>query len=165
VVATAAFLTFFIGLALSVLFVAMRGGPKGIREADPPSRKARRVWTVFAPLVLVVLGLGLPLWILSANSSGHNKKDVGGTELTAQQARGRVLFSQNCATCHTLSGAASTGKVGPNLDELAAVQNVAFTLNAIKLGRAQGNGQMPVGLLDGADAQDVASFVKAVSGR
>jgi hypothetical protein len=45
------------------------------------------------------------------------------------------------------------------------VSNEEFTLNAIREGRAQGNGQMPSGLLDGRDAQDVASFVKAVSGR
>jgi mono/diheme cytochrome c family protein len=165
VVATIAFVLFFVGLALSVLTVAMRGGPKGMREADPPSRRARRVWAVFVPILLLAFGLGLPLWILSSNSSGHDKKEVGGVKLTASQARGRVLFTENCATCHTLSGAAATGKVGPNLDELAAVQNTAFTLNAIKEGRARGNGQMPQDLLDGRDAQDVASFIKAVSGR
>jgi mono/diheme cytochrome c family protein len=165
VVATVAFVLFFVFLALGVLGVAMRGGPKGMRGAGPPSRRARRMWTVVAPIALVVLGIGLPLWILAANSESHDKQEIGGVELTDAQARGRVLFTQNCATCHTLKGAAATGKVGPNLDELQAVQNTAFTLNAIHQGRAQGNGQMPRALLDGQDAEDVANFVKAVSGR
>ena len=163
--ATVAFVLFFVILALGVLAVAMRGGPKGTGDAAPPSRKARRMWTVVAPIVLLVLGLGLPFWILSANSESHDKQAVGGVELTDAQARGRVLFAENCATCHTLRGAAATGKVGPNLDELSAVSNEEFTLNAIDEGRAKGNGQMPRSLLDGRDAQDVASFVKAVSGR
>jgi mono/diheme cytochrome c family protein len=165
VVATVAFLLFFICLALGVLTVAMRGGPKGMRDAEPPSRRARRMWTVVAPIVLLIVGLGLPLWILSANSESHDKQEIGGVTLNDSQARGRVLFATNCATCHTLDGAAATGKVGPNLDELTAVQNTAFTLNAIKQGRAQGNGQMPRGLLDGQDAEDVANFIKAVAGR
>lgn len=164
-VATIVFVLFFVGLALGVLVVAMRGGPKGMREAGPPSRRARRVWTVFVPLLLIVVGLGLPLWILSANSESHDKQEIGGVELTDREARGRVLFAQNCSTCHTLDGAAATGKVGPNLDELASVQTTALTLNAIKQGRANGNGQMPAGLLEGRDAEDVAQFVKAVSGR
>ena len=162
---TVAFVLFFVCLALGVLTVAMRGGPKGMRDADPPSRRARRMWTVVGPIALLIVGLGIPFLILSSNSESHDKQEIGGVKLTPSQARGRSLFAQNCATCHTLDGAASTGKVGPNLDELAAVQNTAFTLNAIHEGRAKGNGQMPVGLLDGQDAEDVANFVKAVSGR
>jgi mono/diheme cytochrome c family protein len=165
VVATVAFVLFFVCLALGVLTVAMRGGPKGMRDAEPPSRRARRMWTVVAPIVLLIIGFGLPFWIVSANSESHDKQEVGGITLNDSQARGRVLFANNCATCHTLAGAAAAGKVGPNLDELAAVQSTAFTLNAIHQGRARGNGQMPRGLLDGQDADDVASFIKAVSGR
>lgn len=164
-IATIAFVLFFVLLALGVVGVAMRGGPKGMTDPAPPSRRARRVWTVFVPIALIVLGLGLPFWILSANSSGHDKKAVGGVELNDAQARGRVLFAENCSTCHTLRGAAATGKVGPNLDQLASVQNMELTLNAIAEGRANGNGQMPAGLLEGRDAEDVAAYVKAVSGR
>lgn len=162
---TLAFVLFFVCLALGVLTVAMRGGPKGMRDAEPPSRRARRMWTVVAPIVLLIAGLGIPFLILSSNSESHAKQEIGGVELTDSQARGRVLFADNCSTCHTLDGAAATGKVGPNLDELNAVQNTTFTLNAIHEGRANGNGQMPRGLLDGQDAEDVANFVKAVSGR
>jgi outer membrane protein assembly factor BamB len=33
-------------------------------------------------------------------------------------ALGKQVFSQNCATCHTLAAANATGNVGPNLDQL-----------------------------------------------
>ena len=32
----------------------------------------------------------------------------------------KALFTQNCGSCHTLSAAGTAGKVGPNLDNLAA---------------------------------------------
>ena len=37
-------------------------------------------------------------------------------------------------------------------------------LDAIAKGRARGQGQMPAGLVDGQDAQDVAAYVAAVAG-
>ncbi|HWI22342.1 MAG TPA: cytochrome c [Baekduia sp.] len=164
-IATTALVLLFVLLALSVLFVAMRGGPAKAVASGPQTLGSRRIWTVFVPLVLLVLGLALPYLILSANSSGRDKDAVGGVELTDTQARGREMFAQNCATCHTLRGANATGRVGPNLDELQAVQNTAFTLDAIAKGRAKGAGQMPSGLLSGDDAEQVADFVKAVAGR
>lgn len=165
-IAAIAFLAFFVLMGLGVLAVAMRGGPKAIAAgAGPQSRASRRAWNVALPIVLVVTGLGIPYWILAANSSGHDKRGVAGVELNDSQARGRLLFAQNCSTCHTLRGANAVAKVGPNLDQLQAVQNEAFVLDAIRNGRAQGRGQMPPALLDGADARDVASFVRAVAGR
>jgi mono/diheme cytochrome c family protein len=164
VIGTYAFVGFFVLLALGVLLLAMRGGSRGGKKASPSSQ-SRRLTTVVAPIVLAVAGLGLPFWIMSANSSGQIDKAVGGVELNAGEGKGRQLFARNCATCHTLSGANATGRVGPNLDQLQAVSNTAFVLNAIEQGRAQGRGQMPAGLLDGQDAKDVAAFIKAVSGR
>jgi hypothetical protein len=38
-------------------------------------------------------------------------------------------------------------------------------LNAIELGRARGNGDMPAGIYTGQQAHDVAEFVAAVAGR
>jgi mono/diheme cytochrome c family protein len=164
VIGTFAFVAFFVLLALSVVLVAMRSGSRGTKPGSPSSR-SRRMTTIVLPVVLAITGLGFPLWILSANSSGHIEKGVGGVELTASQAKGRQLFARNCATCHTLDGANAAGRVGPNLDQLQAVSSTAFTLNAIENGRAQGRGQMPAALLDGQDAKDVAEFVKAVAGR
>jgi cytochrome c551 len=37
-------------------------------------------------------------------------------------------------------------------------------LNAIKFGRARGQGQMPADLVDGQDAQAVAQFIASTAG-
>ena len=68
-----------------------------------------------------------------------------------------------CATCHTLKASNAVGKVGPNLDVLHPPKGLI--LDAIANGRARGQGQMPAGLVDGQDAQDVAAYVAAVAGR
>src|SRR6266480_6181481 len=43
--------------------------------------------------------------------------DVCSSDLTGGTANGKALFSENCASCHTLAAADASGKVGPNLDE------------------------------------------------
>ncbi|HEY7621346.1 MAG TPA: cytochrome c, partial [Solirubrobacteraceae bacterium] len=75
---------------------------------------------------------------------------------------GRAVFAKYCATCHTLKASNAVGRVGPNLDNLHP--NKALILDAIAKGRARGAGQMPVGLVNGADAQNVADYVSAVAG-
>jgi mono/diheme cytochrome c family protein len=96
-------------------------------------------------------------------SAKDTKKAPGGVKLTASDERGREIFAERCATCHTLAAANAVGKVGPNLDTLHPPK--ALVLNAIQQGRAQGRGQMPAQLVDGQDAQQVAAFVEKVAGR
>ena len=88
--------------------------------------------------------------------------------LSAQQQKGRELFSHSCSLCHTLAAANAVGRIGPNLDKLipgvAASGRNAFVLSAILEGRARGKGQMPALLYQGKEAEDVASFVAAVAG-
>ncbi|HEX5927292.1 MAG TPA: hypothetical protein VFY45_25980, partial [Baekduia sp.] len=61
---------------------------------------------------------------------------------------------------------AAVGRVGPNLDTLNGGNlKPAFVLDAIEKGRARGAGQMPSGLLYGAEAKDVADYVSTVAGR
>ena len=38
--------------------------------------------------------------------------------VTGIAAHGKVIFLQNCGSCHTLADAKTTGAVGPNLDSL-----------------------------------------------
>jgi mono/diheme cytochrome c family protein len=110
----------------------------------------------------LIFGVGIPAAVLAAN--GDNDSHArGGVTLTADQTTGRHLFAANCGTCHTLKAAATSGRVGPNLDEKHPSK--ALVLNAIEIGRAQGQGQMPAELLVGKEAEDVASFVEAVAGR
>jgi mono/diheme cytochrome c family protein len=114
-------------------------------------------------IVIVGLGVAVPLAIGVVNGNDHAKSAPGGVDLTAAQVSGRATFAKYCATCHTLRASNAVGKVGPNLDILHPPK--ALVLNAIAEGRARGNGQMPAGLVNGQDAQDVAAYVAASAGR
>ena len=86
----------------------------------------------------------------------------GGVDLTAAEVKGRSVFALKCSTCHTLSASNAVGRVGPNLDNLRPPKGLV--LDAIKNGRARGQGQMPAGLVDGEDAQNVAAYIAATAG-
>jgi outer membrane protein assembly factor BamB len=49
---------------------------------------------------------------------------AGTTRGTGGNADGASLFTQNCASCHTLAAAHAKGAVGPNLDQLKAPKAV-----------------------------------------
>jgi cytochrome c553 len=165
VIGTLVFVLIFLAIGLSVVLAAMRSGRKPGGNG-PESRGARRAWGLGIGVVMLVLGIGLPALVLITNSNSHASDGAGGAHLNAAETHGRALFARNCSTCHTLGGSAAVGRVGPNLDTLNG-GNVpkALVLNAIAKGRAQGNGQMPAGLLYGDDAKDVADYVARVSGR
>jgi cytochrome c6 len=92
-------------------------------------------------------------------------------------ANGQKLFTgaAQCAACHTLSAAGSSGTIGPNLDDAfrsdrqqgfnqSAIENVV--LDQIRLGSgavAKGT-PMPANLVHGQDALDVAAYVASVAG-
>jgi mono/diheme cytochrome c family protein len=163
-IATTAFVVGFVLLGLGVLLVAMRGGARGTRQAlHTQTPRGRMAVASIVAGIAVAFGVGIPAAVLAGNSGAHENNGPGGLQLTAAEIRGRELFAHNCATCHTLRGASASGRVGPNLDQLRPPQ--ALVLNAILLGRARGNGQMPAQLLVGQDARDVATFVAAVAGR
>jgi mono/diheme cytochrome c family protein len=165
VIGTLVFVLVFLAVGLSVVLAAMRSGrpPAG---SKPESRATRRAWGVGIAVVIVAVGVALPLLILFSNGEDHAKQGAGGVELTSAQTTGRSLFAERCSTCHTLAGSHAVGRVGPNLDTLNGGNlKPAFVLDAIMKGRANGNGQMPAGLLYGADAKDVANYVATVAGR
>ena len=176
-VAAAAFVIGFIVIGLAVVFVAFGGGPRGAREQlHSQSRGGSRAVVIIVGLAALLIGIGVPALVMANNNDSAAKKAPGGVHLTAAEEHGRVLFAKNCNTCHTLAASHGAGKVGPNLDVLIAGINGAspqetiknretFIQDAIKNGRARGQGQMPAELLDGQDAQDVANFVATVAGR
>ena len=120
----------------------------------------------------MLLGVLVPALVIASAKDSHERAGRG--QLDSAAERGRDIFAERCATCHTLSGAHAVGKVGPNLDQLVGPldpngvggtkQQQAFVLGAIRQGRANGRGQMPANLVDGEDAQDVAKFVAVVAG-
>jgi cbb3-type cytochrome c oxidase subunit III len=102
----------------------------------------------------------------------------------ADTANGLKLFTGTgqCAACHTLAAAGSSGTIGPNLDDAfradraqgfkqSTIANIV--LDQIRLGSGPlSNGvsktvagtQMPANLVTGTDAQDVAAYVASVAG-
>jgi len=163
-IAALVFVLVFIALGLSVVFIAFSGGPRGAgRSRRGPSRASRRVVVVAAAVVVVGLGVAVPLAVGLVNGDDHAKNAPGGVDLTASEASGRATFAKYCSTCHTLRASNAVGKVGPNLDVLHPPKGLI--LDAIKNGRARGQGQMPAGVVDGQDAQDVAAYVAAVAGQ
>jgi mono/diheme cytochrome c family protein len=163
-VAALIFVLAFLTLGLSVVFLAFTSGPAGVRlRQQASSRRGRMVVGVFVAVIVVGLGVAVPLAIGVVNGNDHAKSAPGGVDLNASQTRGRAIFAKYCATCHTLRASNAVGRVGPNLDNLHPPK--ALILDAIAKGRARGSGQMPAGLVDGQDAQDVAAYVSSVAGR
>jgi cytochrome c len=158
---TLVFVLVFVLLGLGVLFVAMSGGPGGIGAVlHSQKRGSRRFATSAFVACLLILGIGVPAAVI-AGTKANNGVPQSGIQLTAAEQRGRVLFGERCALCHTLKAANAVAQVGPDLDQLQP--NKALVLNTIQHGRSNGNGQMPANLYTGQDAVDVAEFVaKAV---
>lgn len=157
-------------LGLGVFFVAMRGGPRGARQALHTDSKAGQRGITLTVVVLFAFGLAVPAIVLAFNGDHKASVAVGGLHLNAQQERGRELFARSCAVCHTLAATKSVGRIGPNLDVRVgadistAAGRKALVLSAITEGRARGLGQMPALLYQGKEAEEVADFVAAVAG-
>jgi mono/diheme cytochrome c family protein len=160
---TLVFVTVFVLIALGVLGAAMLGGSRRkLSGIGTGSKASRRLGIAGFVLALVVLGGGVPAAVIALDKQNNGVPGSGIDELTASQEHGRLLFGERCAACHTLVEANARANVGPNLDELRPPK--ALLLNAMKYGRARGNGQMPAQIYTGRDAQDVANFVVRVTG-
>jgi mono/diheme cytochrome c family protein len=164
------FIIFWALLGLGVFFVAMRGGPRGARRSLHTESKAGQRLVMLGVGVLVVFGLAVPAIVLAFNGAHKASVAVGGLRLTSAQQKGRDLFAQSCAVCHTLAATKSVGRTGPNLDVRVGVDIAtpagrrALVESAIAEGRARGLGQMPAQLYTGREAKEVAEFVAAVAG-
>ena len=83
--------------------------------------------------------------------------DATATAGTAEVA-GRDQFVETCGSCHTLTNAGTTGRVGPSLDDVDP--DVEQVLTAIETGP----GRMPENLLEGEEARQVAEYLAANAG-
>jgi mono/diheme cytochrome c family protein len=135
------------------------------RAAVTHSPRRRRQATVVVVLA-VVAGLGLA-------ACGDT---VGYSEGSGDRIRGKELFTKSCGTCHELADAGTTGTVGPNLD-YAFVQSRIDGLgesSILQVVRGQiaypvttpstGAPGMPANILEGQDAEDVATSVASFAG-
>jgi mono/diheme cytochrome c family protein len=164
------FVIFWLFVGFLVFFLAIRGGPRGAREAlYTESRASRRLVTI-GVIILFAFGLSVPAIVLAFNSAHKASVGIGGVKLTAKEQQGRELFARSCGFCHTLAATKSVGRIGPNLD-IRVGEDIstpagrkALVESAIKEGRARGLGQMPALLYQGKEAQAIAEFVSAVAG-
>jgi mono/diheme cytochrome c family protein len=173
VLAVGAFIVFWVVLAVGLFLLASRGagGPRAALRRR--SRGANRLALFMFTVVAIGFGIVLPAVLLIGNHSKASAQ-VGGIKLNAAQRSGRQLFGDHCAVCHTLAAANAIGKVGPNLDTLKPpVSLILHTINNGCLPNAPsssaqqclGYGVMPADVVQGVDAQDVASFVAKVAGK
>jgi len=163
--ATIAFLAFWVVVGLVLFFVALRGGPRGARAAlQSQSRGGRRTAAIVFAVFYVAVGVAVPLLILVGNDHSADAHVGGMTiSLTKQERDGRAIFGERCASCHTLAAARADGKVGPNLDQLKPPE--VLVADAVERGRQRGSGTMPAGIVQGQDVTAVAAFVAAVAGK
>ncbi len=77
------------------------------------------------------------------------------------QVDGKDIFTTNCAPCHTLADAGTTGTVGPNLDQ--AMPPKSLVVDRV----TNGQGVMPPfkGQLSDAQIQAVADYVSSAAGK
>lgn len=108
---------------------------------------------------LIALAAALVVVVIVFVAGGDDEESAPSGETSAASAdadpQAVALFSETCGQCHTLSVAGTDGDVGPNLDDEA--YDTERVRNAIENGA--GGGQMPSGLLEGADADAVAELI------
>jgi mono/diheme cytochrome c family protein len=157
--AVLAFVLFWLLLGLGLLLVALRGGRGSAADAQRRPRRSRRVGGLGFLLALLILGVGVPAAVIATVDNRDSIPTAGVSHLTPFEKRGRDLFggSAQCKNCHTLAAADTSATVGPNLDERRPPY--VLVLDAIKNGRARGNGAMAADLVQGEDAEAVAAFV------
>jgi len=151
----------FLVLGLIVIFIAFSGSPGAAREAY--LTRGGRLFTFVIVLIYVGLGIAVPAAVIAGR--GESEGGVGALRTEpADKAdeEGKTLFIANCKSCHTLAAVQAHGVTGPNLDELGVDKQ--RVLNAIKNG-GTGQNRMPKGLLQGEDAEKVATFVAQVAGQ
>src|SRR4051812_18243190 len=152
----------FVLLGIAVVFIAFSGGPGAAREAY--LTRGGRVFPVAISGLFVGLGVVVPAVLVA-----HPREGQGGNgrlrtaSISSKLEKGKQLFRNTCASCHTLSAVNARGVTGPDLDSLAPLDKQRV-LNAIRRG-GTGQGRMPSGLLQDGDADAVASYVSKVAGK
>jgi cbb3-type cytochrome c oxidase subunit III len=86
---------------------------------------------------------------------------AGGGGGAVAAADGKQVFTDNCASCHTLKDAGATGTTGPNLDEVKPTESKVTHQVEV------GGGVMPAfkSTLTAAEIKAVAKYVSSVAGK
>ena len=114
---------------------------------------------------VITLVLTSALFAAGCGAVGHLTASSGNA------ASGKTLFQKNCAACHTLADAGTTGTVGPNLDEafrydklqgfqISTIRDVVYgQINYANSDPGTGYPGMPQNIVRGQQAKDVAVYV------
>ncbi len=157
-----AFLIPFVLLGVAVLFIAFSGGPGAAREAY--LTRGGTLFKIVIPLIYIGFGVVVPALVLvNREAAAGGSGALRTAKLDDQDERGKQLFRQQCASCHSLAAVNARGVTGPSLDEIGEVTPERVR-NAIRIG-GTGQGRMPAGLLEGEEAREVAEYVSEVAGR
>jgi mono/diheme cytochrome c family protein len=160
--AAVAVIILFLILGTGVIFVAYSGGPGQAREAYLTG--GRGFFKIVLPLIYLGIGIAVPaLVIANGDESEGGTGRLADVKPDAVEKKGKQLFRQTCATCHSLGAVNARGVTGPNLDEIGQVTKQRI-LSAIKIG-GTGDKRMPAGLLTGKNAEAVAAYVAKVAGQ
>lgn len=94
-----------------------------------------------------------------------------GRVTSGDTSQGKKLFSEKCASCHTLGDAKAQGTVGPNLDDaFSSDKQQGFSQQTMadivrgQIAYADPEGPMRPNLVRGKDADDVALYIAKCSG-
>jgi mono/diheme cytochrome c family protein len=94
-----------------------------------------------------------------------------GRVTSGDTSKGKQLFNEKCASCHTLADAKSQGTIGPNLDDaFSSDKEQGFSEQTMadivrgQIAYADPEGPMTPNLVRGADADSVALYIAKCSG-
>ncbi|HLI33094.1 MAG TPA: c-type cytochrome [Solirubrobacteraceae bacterium] len=158
-------------LGLLSAMILFQGGPRRTRESLFAGSLPARLALQGAIFLAFAFGLAVPAVIIVFNGEDQAATAPGGVHLSASEQKGRVLFAQTCAFCHTLKASNAVGRTGPNLDVFVPTvgstiaARKAFIESVINAGFAGRYGQMPAEIYRGREEQEVAEYVSAVAGK
>jgi mono/diheme cytochrome c family protein len=159
------FLAPWVLIGIGVIFVAFSGGPGAAREAY--LTRGNRTFRVLIPLLYIAVGIAVPALVIAKEqeSTGGTPKLVSQklADQPAEVKRGKQLFAESCASCHTLKAIDARGIAGPNLDRIGTLSK-ARVVNAIRVG-GTGQQRMPAGLLQGKDSEAVGAYLEKTAGK
>jgi mono/diheme cytochrome c family protein len=169
--ATFGLIVLFVLLGGAVMFIAYSGGPSAAREAY--LTRGNTFFKIAIPVLYVGLGIAIPAVVIANGEEKEgNTGALANTAPTKQLEEGKKLFTNTCATCHSLKAVNAQGVTGPDLDAIGLDTSTPEQrqasekriVDAIKNG-GTGQRRMPANLLQGESAADVAAFVTDVAGR
>ena len=114
-------LAVFLLLGLGTFFVAIRGGPRGARQALHTESTIGQRLVTLGIVVVFAFGLVVPALVLAFNGEHKASVAIGGVHLNGEEQKGRELFAHACTVCHTLAAVSPSGASAPTWTSASAM--------------------------------------------